>query len=208
MNKVYIETFEDLNNLRNLNEGEYIVILCNDLNLEGKYITPINFKDTNVIFDGNFHSITNLNMDFPYEDNIGLFNTIGDSVIVVKDLELSGSIEGRDNVGLLGGTFNGVINNSHFTGSVYGFDNLGGLVGKSTNKLILNGCTLEMDYPYSTINYPCKEYYKPKKIGYIVAIANKLLVSNCTYNVACDKLSSDYSEVLIKPKKVLKRKKD
>ncbi len=199
MKKIYIKTCKDLNKLHYLREGEYLIVLCNDLDLKGNYISPINFKNTNVIFDGNLHSITNLNMEFPFKDNVGLFNTLDGSLMVVKDLELSGSVEGRENVGLLGGIFNGVINNSYFSGSTYGYDNLGGLIGKSTEKLILNDCTLEMEYPY------CDLYQDDKIIGYLVGSANKLLVSSCVYDVSCDKLSSNYNEIKIKPKKIRKR---
>ncbi len=202
MKKIYIETYEDLNNLRYLDEGEYLVILCNDLDLKGKYIRPIDFKNTNVIFDGNLHSITNLNMQFPFKDNVGLFNTLDGSLMVVKDLDLSGNVEGRENVGLLGGTFNGVVNNSYFLGSTYGYDKVGGLVGKSTDELILNDCTLKMSYP------DCEFYQDDKQVGYVSGIANRLLVSHCIYDVSCDKLSSNCNEVIIKPKKILKRKKD
>lgn len=197
MNKIYVETFEDLNRLHYLKDREYLIILCNDLDLKGRYITPIYFKNMNVIFDGNLYSITNLNMLFPFKENVGLFNTIDDSVMVVKDLKLSGSVEGRKNVGLLGGRFNGVINNSYFLGSTCGSDNIGGLVGKSTNKLILNDCILKIDYPY------CDE--DCNAVGYVVGRANKLFISNCIYDVPCEDLSSNYNEIIIKPKKVLKR---
>ena len=202
MKRVYINTKEDLNNLHCLEEGgECLIVLCNDLDLEGYEIKPINFVNTNVIFDGNFHSINNLNISLPNSDNVGLFNTIGDSIMIVKDLELCGTVEGRENVGLVGGLFNGYINNSRFEGSTVGLNNIGGLVGKSTKKLGINSCELDMEYPSCSMNLDTIN------IGYISGNVNELFISMCTYDVSCEKLSSNYKEITIKPKKILRRAK-
>ncbi len=199
MKKIYVYTKEDLNNLHYLKDNEYLIVLCNNLDLTDYHIEPINFINTNVIFDGNFHSITNLNISLPNNDNVGLFNTFGDSVMAIKDLELTGNVEGRENVGLVGGVFNGVINNSYFSGFSQGFNNVGGIIGKSTMRLTLNDCVFEMENPLCCLNID------NKNVGYLTGFSNKLLVTSCTYPVKCDNLSGNYNEVKIKPKKVRKR---
>lgn len=199
MKKIEIYTKEDLNNLRYLNHGEeYLIMLCNDLYLRGFEMEPIDFCNTNVIFDGNFHVIENLNLSFPHDDNIGLFNTLDNSIMLVKDLELSGFVKGKRNVGLLGGVYNGSIINSSFYGVTYGDYNLGGLVGLSQTKLTLNNCVVKMQYPR---HFKCYDNMG----GYICGRANKLVISNCEYDVPIEDLSSKYNEIIIKPKKVLKR---
>ena len=202
MKMIYINSKEELNVLHDLIEGgEYVIVLCKDLDLKDYSIRPINFVNTNVIFDGNLHSISNLSINLPNEDNVGLFNTIGDSTMVIKDLELSGDVEGRENVGLVGGLFNGYINNSRFEGSTVGINNVGGLVGKSTKKLGINSCELDMEYPACSMNLD------GINIGYVAGNVNELHVSMCTYDVSCEKLSNKFNELTIKPKKILKRSK-
>lgn len=203
MKKIYIETYGDLNNLRYLKQGEeYLLMLCNDLYLQGFKMEPINFYDTSIIFDGNFHVIENLNLSLPHDNDVGLFNTLDNSIMLVKDLELSGIVKGNRNVGLLGGIYNGSIMNSSFYGITYGNYNLGGIVGLSQTKLTLNNCKLKMQ---------CPRYFKYSDDhlnGYICGKANKLVISNCEYEAPLEELSSEYNEMIIKPKKVLKRKKD
>ena len=191
MNKIYISSEEEFIKLYNLPMGnEYIIILCNDLDLNGYTIKPISLVNTNVILDGNFHEIRNLRIKSPDKDYVGLFNA-SDSIVAVKDLDLSGSVEGNNNVGLLGGVFNGYIFNCNFSGNVIGHKNVGGLVGKSDKILKVSDCKLDL----------WTKCIDKESNGYITGVSNKLIVHSCSYNSPCNELSGIYEQIDIKPPK-------
>ena len=200
MKKIYVNSIEDLEKLHYLKCGsEYLIILDTDLDLKDCSIKPIDFENTNVIFDGNLHEIKNLSMHYPNENSVGLFNTY-DSIMVVKDLRLTGTVEGNNNVGLLAGRFNGCINNCEFIGTVIGNDNIGGVVGISDDSLKLSDCRL--DLWYGRLN---KEI--DASVGYVVGKSNQLYINACLYDVPCEELSGSYNQIKIRPKKVLKKSK-
>lgn len=87
-------------------------------------------------FDGLGHTISNLTIDRPDEDNVGLFGYIGSwnthfiENVILKDVD----IKGQNNVGALVGSGNDIhIENASSSGKVVGNNNVGGLVGKMTN---------------------------------------------------------------------------
>ena len=117
---------------------------------EGKGWVPIGSSDDPFIvrFYGNGHSLTNLFINRPDEDEIGLFGQLGpippsglfgpdvkatDLGFDILDVGLIGvDISGRDKVGSLVGRADGSeTRGSHASGRVAGRDRVGGLVGDS-----------------------------------------------------------------------------
>ena len=117
---------------------------------EGKGWVPIGSADDPFIvrFYGNGHSLTNLFINRPDEDEIGLFGQLGpipasglfgpveettDLRFDILDFRLIGvNISGRDKVGSLVGRADGSeTRRSHASGRVAGRDRVGGLVGDS-----------------------------------------------------------------------------
>lgn len=77
------------------------------------------------------HSVNNLYINRPTEDNVGL---IGNSQISrISNIGINGSVTGRNNVGLLSGlTSNTTFDNVRSSGSVTGINNVGGVAGALT----------------------------------------------------------------------------
>ena len=117
---------------------------------DGKGWAPIGSSDDPFIvrFYGNGHSLTNLFINRPDEDEIGLFGQLGpippsglsgpdveatDLGFDILDVGLIGvDISGRDGVGSLAGRADGSeTRRSHASGRVAGRDRVGGLVGES-----------------------------------------------------------------------------
>ena len=117
---------------------------------DGKGWAPIGSSDDPFIvrFYGNSHSLTNLFINRPDEDEIGLFGQLGpippsglsgpdveatDLGFDILDVGLIGvDISGRDRVGSLAGRADGSeTRRSHASGRVAGRDRVGGLVGES-----------------------------------------------------------------------------
>ena len=113
---------------------------------EGKGWLPIGNADDPFIvrFYGNGHSLTNLFINRPDEDEIGLFGQLGpipalfsveatDLGFDILDVGLIGvDISGRDRVGSLVGRADGSeTRGSHASGRVAGRDRVGGLIGDS-----------------------------------------------------------------------------
>ncbi|MDD2864800.1 MAG: filamentous hemagglutinin N-terminal domain-containing protein, partial [Methylococcales bacterium] len=93
-------------------------------------------------FDGLNHAISNLTINRPTTDDIGLFgNVFGNTAIIQNVGVASGSITGQafvgGLVGLLGSGSTSTVSNSFSGASVYGnSSNVGGLVGQSNKALI------------------------------------------------------------------------
>jgi filamentous hemagglutinin family protein len=91
-------------------------------------------------FDGDNKTISNLTINRPAENNVGLFGNLSFFGGAVKNLGLINvSVIGADNVGALAGRGVGTVSNSYATGSVTGRDLVGGLVG-------MNGGTISNSY--------------------------------------------------------------
>jgi len=148
----------DLNNTRKNLSGDYVLMNDLDENTAG-YDELVNtthgwnpigdydyFKDVefNGTFDGNGYEISNLYIDRPGADYVGLFGGIDEAKVTdvgIVDANVSGYI----NVGGLIGENDGSVNNSYATGNVSGNEGVGGLVGS-------NYGTVENSYATGDVN--------------------------------------------------------
>ena len=111
----------------------------------GAGFTPIGISSPFTgTFNGNNYTISNLFINLPTTDNVGLFGYTSGATIENVGL-LNANITGQNNVGALVGYSNNSsrIDNSYATGSVSGNQNIGGLVGYNTN-------TSSIDNSYAT----------------------------------------------------------
>ncbi|MGL6161261.1 YDG domain-containing protein, partial [Microbulbifer sp.] len=84
-------------------------------------------------FDGLGHTISDLTINRPSTDNIGLFGSTDGATLRNVGL-VGGSVTGDDRVGgLVGHNNSSTISNAYATGSVEGSFGVGGLVGENTN---------------------------------------------------------------------------
>jgi len=132
-------SIEDANDLIGLAENPDLwdkhFVLQADIDLAGRSISPIpNFKGT---FDGNGHTIFNLDMDLPELDSVGLFHTIDGPGIVMNVRLESVYVRGNNKVGALAGFSIGTIGNCYVDGVVSGRDDTGGLVGRNDGSISL-----------------------------------------------------------------------
>ena len=96
----------------------------------GTYVNVTDFPFTGT-FDGLGHTITDLYINRPATDDVGLFGYTGSSAVIRNVGLVNGNITGQTSVGGLVGYNEGSISNSYSTGAVTGtsaFD-AGGLVG-------------------------------------------------------------------------------
>ncbi len=178
MKKIFIRSISDFKSLGELKPGEYIVTLESDLDFEDETMGAIYIKGSNIIFDGDGHTIRNIFINKPNYDVIGLFNTWGrSSTMVIKNVIFENiNIKGRNYVGLIGGTFNGVINNCKITGTINGVSLVGGLVGVSSKKLVVNSSDLDIEVA---------SFYEESS-GLILGDGRKLIVRKCNMNEPTD----------------------
>ena len=149
-----IKTAQDLDNIRNDLDGKYI--LMNDIDLSSySNWDPIGEIDMDTgtgqgftgTLDGNGYTISNLTINRPDEDGVGLFGFVGDTTgaaaTEIKNLGLENvDVTGNGMIGGIAGFSSANIANCYTTGSVtgslvdinvYGF---GGLVGLSTGNIL------------------------------------------------------------------------
>jgi filamentous hemagglutinin family protein len=102
----------------------------------GAGFNPIGNASTNFtgIFDGLGHTITNLTINRPSTDYVGLFGFVHTGASI-DNVEVGGSVTGQNNVGSLVGRSAGTITNSYSTAAVTGSAGTGGLVGYNTGKV-------------------------------------------------------------------------
>ncbi|MBC6414695.1 MAG: cadherin-like beta sandwich domain-containing protein [Chromatiales bacterium] len=100
-------------------------------------IGPINQR-FNAVFEGNGHTISNLMVDRPGDDNIGLFAQTASNSKITNIVLLNVVVTGDDNVGSLVGSNIGDITNSYATGDVTGNNDVGDLVGLNNSRDIRN----------------------------------------------------------------------
>lgn len=98
---------------------------------------PIDSMGVSPVLDGNDYHISNLHINRPNENNVGIFNEIdGGSIsnVVINGITVSGN----NNVGGIIGTFNrGLIDNVNVGGQIIGNDNVGGSVGHISGTTVL-----------------------------------------------------------------------
>ncbi len=143
-----IATADQLNNVRNYMDKNFTLISDIDLsgydnwNPIGGFGGEPSFSGT---FDGNFHTISNLNINRPDENYVGLFgfNSGGE----MNNCYVSGNVIGGDNTGILLGynstsyygdplvEYVGEIINCAVFGSVQGNNYVGGLVGSNNGNI-------------------------------------------------------------------------
>ncbi len=85
--------------------------------------------------DGAGYTIFNLTIDRPSEDYVGLFGWCGASSVIQNVILNDLLIFGRDDVGGLVGTNDGMVTSCSITGSINGNDATGGLVGKNRGNI-------------------------------------------------------------------------
>ena len=90
----------------------------------------------NSIFEGNGHTISNLMINRPNTDHVGLFGFTSDSSQISNIGLLNVDVGGRHEVGSLVSRNRGSIANSYAIGSVDGDSNVGGLVGGNNGSIV------------------------------------------------------------------------
>ena len=149
---IEIYDWHDLDDVREDLDGDYILMNNLDEDTDGydelvgteNGWEPIgDFGDRFTgTFDGNENEISDIYIDRPDTDDIGLFGTIGGEVrnVGVVDADVSGDSHVG---GLVGWNYDGTVSNSYATGDVSGGDRVGGLVG-------MNWHTADVEYCYAT----------------------------------------------------------
>jgi hypothetical protein len=107
--------------------------LANDLDASGVTFTPLGSSSSPFmgIFDGQAHAISNLTINLPSRDDVGLFGTLGTTAQVRNVGLVNVSMTGGYTVGALAGELRGRVWDSYSTGSVTG-NSAGGLVGSTS----------------------------------------------------------------------------
>ncbi len=141
-----IRTAKDLDNLRAYDgvlESESHFALANDIDLsdftdefydeQGWLPIGYHFAPFNGFLHGNGHKITGLRINRPQTDNVGLFGFSERGGIDSLDVVVheSGSIIGKNNVGILAGTSEMSLTAVSAMGNVSGETAVGGLVGNN-----------------------------------------------------------------------------
>jgi filamentous hemagglutinin family protein len=119
-------------------EGSYFA-LAQDLDLSDTPFTAAPVTTFAGTLTGLGHTVSNLTIDAPNTDNVGL---IGTNTGIVRDLGMvEGSVTGQSNVGSLVGVNEGTISNAYATGTVKGITGAyqayyaGGLVGRNNGTI-------------------------------------------------------------------------
>ena len=124
------------NDLAVVSSGTYFwdksYVVVSDINSSGVFINKIGNENNNPFtgnFDGQKHIITNLELNLPDSDYVGLFGYLGNAA-VIENLGLENvHITGNDYLGALCGRNYGSIANCYSTGTVTGVNSVSGLCG-------------------------------------------------------------------------------
>ena len=111
-------------------------VLQSDIDLSGRNITPIGNEVTPyyAFFSGDGHKISNLVIDLPDSDNVGLFGYVSGWVYDI--ITENGSITGRNNVGGIIGHASDTKGRCVNGNAVSGVRNVGGICGESSTTTI------------------------------------------------------------------------
>lgn len=111
-------------------------VLQSDIDLSGRNITPIGNEVTPFYahFSGDGHKISNLIIDQPDSDNVGLFGYVSGWLYDI--ITENGSITGRNNVGGIFGYASGTRGRCVNGNAVSGVRNVGGICGESQTSVI------------------------------------------------------------------------
>ncbi len=117
------------------NGGQCNFKLVDNLNMSGVTLNgPIGTGAANQFhsnFDGNGKTISNLTINSPADDDIGLFGDIGTGAEINNVSLINVNINGNERVGGLVGTNDGSITNSSVAGVVTADGSVGGLAGEN-----------------------------------------------------------------------------
>lgn len=124
-----IENIDDLRNVSDDMSGDYILI--DDIDASGINFEPIGGSDNLFMgtFNGNGYVVSNLTVDRPDEEGVGLFGGTGETSVIQNVGVEDADVTGKRFVGGLVGTNYGVVAESYVTGEVEGEQEVGGLVG-------------------------------------------------------------------------------
>lgn len=132
-NPYQVSRLDQLQEMQNYPDSHFI--LTGDINASetstGAGFNPVGDDTTPFTgsLDGNSFVISDLTINRPVEQYIGLFGVIADGASIENVYLESANVTGNTGVGILAGTNNGNIINSYATGSVSGSNNVGGLAG-------------------------------------------------------------------------------
>ncbi|MDO8634409.1 MAG: GLUG motif-containing protein [archaeon] len=127
---IKICTLQDLDNIREKLDGNYIQV-C-DIDLDGYYFRPIGDEDARFkgTFNGNGYTLYNFEYLNRSDSYVGFFGLITEPAEIINVKLENVNIQGNSKVGgLIGGIEGGHIKDSYARGSVTGEYYVGGLVG-------------------------------------------------------------------------------
>ena len=124
-----IEDIDDLRNVSDDMSGDYVLV--DDIDASGINFEPIGSSGNLFMgtFDGNGYVVSNLTVDRPDEEGVGLFGGTGETSVIQNTAVEKADITGERFVGGIVGTNYGVVAESYVTGEVEGEQEVGGLVG-------------------------------------------------------------------------------
>ncbi len=148
---VEISTIQQLDNVRNNLCGHYKLVADLDFNDDDSYshetgwgdfknsvttgegFTPIGNNTTPFrgLFDGNGHTISNLLIQRPDTDDVGLVGVYSGASNIRNLGLLNVNIKGKNNVGSFAGRNEAIITSSYVTGIVQGTTDVGGITGRN-----------------------------------------------------------------------------
>ncbi|MBE6143548.1 MAG: hypothetical protein E7177_06160 [Erysipelotrichaceae bacterium] len=139
-NRFYIDSPQDLLNIKNHPSGE--IIFVNDIDMSGVNYTPFEFSGS---IDGNGHTISNLSITTT-NTNAGLFTVNKGKIqdLKIKDITINSLNEKTSYIGALAGTSSGSIIDVAVGGTINSeMGVVGGIVGKMTGKDFA-GCSSDL----------------------------------------------------------------
>lgn len=194
-NPFFVSTIQDLNNVRNMLHGHYVLLNNLDFNNDNSYAhtgdwealktsltTGPGYDPTGTVgdkfkgfFDGNGHIISNLYINRPTTGNSGLFGYIG-AAGEIRNLGVeNANITGSATVAIVAGYNTGLIQRCYATGKVVAVQYIGGIAGYnyglgSENRGIINDC-YSLTYITATGGTP--------RAGGLVGENNNGILNNC-----------------------------
>ncbi|MDW7668510.1 MAG: GLUG motif-containing protein, partial [Bacillota bacterium] len=146
-----VETAEQLDKVRDYLDAHFKQIADIDLGVspwnEGEGWEPIGTSENQFLglYNGQGFKIENLSINRSLKDNIGLFGITNGTIQKVEII--NASVIGRNYVGSLVGSSNGVLNQCYSSGSVNGRDFVGGLAGASPG----SGALIQQSFSMSSV---------------------------------------------------------
>ena len=144
----------DINTLQNISDGHYVLGADIDASAtsswnSGKGWNSLGDEASNFTgnFDGLGHTISDLYINRPTEDNVGLFGYVGNYSTIRNIGIVDATITGKFYVGALAGFLDSsTVLNSYSSGAINGSSSVGGLLG------FLYGSTIDNSYATGIVN--------------------------------------------------------